>query len=74
MLKNYHPGDKVDLLISRRGHLLTLSVTLGRLSDPLGILKIKGDATPEQATHLEAWLGKFEQNEESDENSSDSDT
>ncbi len=59
-LNRHQTGDQVQLTVSRRGQLVTLPVTLGRAPTPLGTLKIKSDATPEQTAHLEAWLGKTE--------------
>lgn len=59
-LRPYPPGTVVDLLISRRGELITLPATLGEKPNRSWKLKIRKDATPEQTAHLESWLGTDE--------------
>ncbi len=59
-LEVYAPGTRVELLISRRGRLLTLPVTLGTPPRDTWRLKVRADATPAQKAHLEAWIGSDE--------------
>jgi predicted metalloprotease with PDZ domain len=56
-LENYHPGDKVSLLLARRDKLMRIDVTFGEEPPKKWQLEIRPDATPEQKQHLEAWLG-----------------
>ncbi|MCF7687246.1 MAG: PDZ domain-containing protein [Cephaloticoccus sp.] len=58
IVQNYQPGDQVELMVSRRGILSTLQVTLDSPPAKSWKLKIRADATPAQTAHLEAWLGK----------------
>ncbi len=62
-LRPYPPGTTVDLLISRRGELITLPATLAEKPNKSWKLKIRKDATPEQTAHLESWLGKDEESD-----------
>ncbi len=55
-LENYHPGDRVSLLIARREVLLRLDLTLGG-QPPRWQLEIRPDATEAQKENLAAWLG-----------------
>lgn len=57
LTQTYHPGDQVELLISRRDQLLTLPATLGVKPEATWRLEVRSDATPEQKAHLEAWAG-----------------
>jgi predicted metalloprotease with PDZ domain len=57
-LAQYHPGEKVTLLISRRGQLRRLGITLGAAPTRGWMLEIRPDASAGQTTRLEAWLGK----------------
>jgi len=59
-LRPYPPGTNVELLISRRGELITLPATLSEKPNVSWALKIRKEATPEQTAHLESWLGKDE--------------
>ena len=56
-LENYHPGDKVSVLVARRDKLMRIDVTFGEEPPKKWQLEIRPDATPEQKQHLEAWLG-----------------
>ena len=56
-LERYRPGDKVSLLVSRRGELRRYKVTLGRTPTDRWSLSVRPDATPEQRERLMAWLG-----------------
>jgi predicted metalloprotease with PDZ domain len=56
-LERYHPGDKVSLLVSRRGELARYGVTLGRAPGDRWALSVRPDATPEQRQRLADWLG-----------------
>lgn len=55
-LKNYRPGEKASLLISRRDRLTRLPVTFGEKPRPRWKLEAAPNATPEQKARLEAWL------------------
>ncbi|MGH2670626.1 MAG: M61 family peptidase, partial [bacterium] len=57
-LAQYHPGDKVTLLISRRDQLRRREITLGAAPARGARLEIRPDVSAEQTTRLEAWLGK----------------
>jgi len=57
-LARHHPGDKVTLLISRRGELRRLGVTLGSTPAEKWNLEIRPDASAEQTSRLQAWLGQ----------------
>ena len=57
LVKAYHAGDKVTLLASRLGHLVTLTATLGHEPPPTWQLEVRPDATAAQKAHLEAWIG-----------------
>ena len=56
-LERYRPGDKVSLLVSRRGELRRYGVTLGRAPNDQWSLSVRPDATPEQRQRLRSWLG-----------------
>lgn len=60
LLRNYRPGDHVKLLVSRRGEIVTLNVTLGSKPEQTWKLVPNPKATPEQVAHLKAWLGDDE--------------
>lgn len=59
-LRPFPPGTTVELLISRRGELITIPATLAEKPNASWTLKIRKDATPEQTAHLESWLGTDE--------------
>ena len=56
-VEQYRPGDKVTLLISRRGELRRFGLTLGSAPTDRWSLSISPEATPEQRRRLTAWLG-----------------
>ena len=56
-LERYRPGQSAELLVARRGRLVTLSVTFGTEPEQSWELEIDPDATPEQQRRLAAWLG-----------------
>ena len=55
-LESYRPGQKATLLVSRRGRLMELPVTLGEKPPGQWKLEIDPKATDEQVAHREAWL------------------
>jgi len=55
-LSNYRPGDRLSLLIARRGRLLHVDVTLGREPDRGWILGLDPESTAEQIARRAAWL------------------
>jgi predicted metalloprotease with PDZ domain len=56
-LENYHPGDKVSILVARRDQLTRIPLTLGE-EPKKWQLEIRPDATESQKRNLEKWLGK----------------
>ncbi|MFM1852316.1 MAG: hypothetical protein RIS54_2000 [Verrucomicrobiota bacterium] len=60
ILRYRDPGDTVELLIARRGQVLTLHATLAETPTATWKLKVRPDATPEQKARLDAWLGPDE--------------
>ncbi len=56
-MEQYHPGDKITVLIARRDKLVRLDATLQ--PDPARVwqLEVNPAATPDQKQHLQAWLG-----------------
>lgn len=57
LLRTYHPGDTVELLVARRDQLLKLPVTLGAEPTESWRLEPNPDATAAQKAHRNAWLG-----------------
>jgi predicted metalloprotease with PDZ domain len=57
-LKQYAPGDDVELLIARRDRLRRLPVTLGEKPKNHWQLEISPTATDAQKKHLLAWLSR----------------
>ncbi len=55
-LLSYRPGDRLSLLIARRGRLVHVDVTLGREPDRGWILEIDPASTAEQIARRGAWL------------------
>jgi predicted metalloprotease with PDZ domain len=55
--ERYQPGDKVTLLVSRRGELRRFGLTLGSAPTNRWSLSVNPDATREQQRRLTAWLG-----------------
>lgn len=58
LLGQHEPGDRVTLLVSRRGDQRTLDITLAAAPARRWHLETRHDATAEQTARLEAWLGK----------------
>ncbi len=56
-LEQYRPGDRVTLLVSRRGELLELGVTLGEAPRETWKLALSAKASDEQKKRVDAWLG-----------------
>jgi predicted metalloprotease with PDZ domain len=56
-LEQYHPGDKVQVLVARRDRLTRLDVTLGPDPGRAWRVERRTDATPEQRARLLAWIG-----------------
>ena len=56
-IEQYKPGAKVELLVSRRGELRRVGLTLGSAPTDGWLLSVRPDATPEQQQRLTAWLG-----------------
>jgi predicted metalloprotease with PDZ domain len=54
-LENYHPGDKVTVLVARRDKLQTIPLTLGEESKKWQ-LEIRPDATDAQKRNLDEWI------------------
>ncbi|GMR23576.1 MAG: PDZ domain-containing protein [Acidobacteriota bacterium] len=57
-LKQYAPGDRVELLIARRDRLHRLLIELAEEPKDQWQLEITKDATARQRKHLEAWLSR----------------
>jgi predicted metalloprotease with PDZ domain len=53
----YRPGETVDLLVSRRGELRRIEVTLGTEPQDTWQLERDPNATPVQRRSFEAWIG-----------------
>ena len=56
-MKQYSPGDRVKLMIARRGEIFRFDVTLGEKPKTSWDLELHPDATDEQKARLAAWLG-----------------
>ena len=56
-LRQYRPGDVLEILVARRDRLLTLKLTAGETPRSWQ-LEVDPDATDDQKDHLAAWLGK----------------
>lgn len=55
-MKQYSPGDRVEILVARRDRLVRFPVELGAEPENRWRLEIAPDATPDQRKHLEIWL------------------
>lgn len=55
-LAAYRPGETVEILVTRRDRLVTLSATLGTKPNPAWQLEADPDATSEQVRRRVAWL------------------
>ena len=56
-LDDYRPGERVSLLVARRGQLQQLELVLGSEPPHLWQLEVDVAATPAQRARLTAWLG-----------------
>jgi predicted metalloprotease with PDZ domain len=56
-MKQHPPGERVEILIARRGELRTIAITLAAAPEESWKLEVKKDATSEQKARLAAWLG-----------------
>jgi len=56
-MRQHRPGETVEVLIARRGELVTIPVTLGEEPKESWKLELRDDATAEQKARLTAWLG-----------------
>ncbi len=57
-LKAFHPGDELELIVSRREQILSLAVTAGEApGEDRWKLEADPEATEEQKGRLAAWLG-----------------
>lgn len=55
-LEQYHPGDRVSVLVARREQLLRLGVTFGAEPQQVWRLELAPGATASQQARLESWL------------------
>jgi predicted metalloprotease with PDZ domain len=53
---NYHPGDRVSILVARREKLTRIDVTFGQEPPKQWQLEVRPDASPEQTRRFGAWL------------------
>ena len=58
LLARHKPGDRVALLVSRRGDQRILDITLAPAPARRWNLEVRPDASAEQTARLDAWLGK----------------
>jgi predicted metalloprotease with PDZ domain len=56
-LEHYRPGERVEVLVSRRGHLERVPVTFGEEPEKPWRVSIREDASEEQKARLEEWIG-----------------
>jgi predicted metalloprotease with PDZ domain len=57
LLAQHKAGDRVSLVVSRRGDQRTLDITLAAARGRRWNLEVRPDASAEQTARLEAWLG-----------------
>ena len=63
-LSQYEVGDELEILISRRGQLMTLNLTIGQLESSSYRLRFVSRPSKEQRRQLDLWLnGKNKQDE-----------
>ncbi len=55
-LKQYQIGDKLELLLSRRGQIIELPIKIGSVTERSWKLKFKSDSTDEQKKRVDDWL------------------
>jgi predicted metalloprotease with PDZ domain len=58
LLKDKKPGDKVKILVSRRGTIREIEVVLGKKPERSFAITPMLDPTPMQAAILKDWLGE----------------
>jgi len=64
-LSQYEVGDELEILISRRGQLMTLNLTIGQLESKSYRLRFVSRPSSEQRRQLDLWLnGTSKQDEE----------
>ena len=64
-LSQYEVGDELEILISRRGQLMTLNLTIGQLESKSYRLRFVSRPSKEQRRQLDLWLnGTSKQDEE----------
>lgn len=56
-LSQYEVGDEIELLISRRGKLLTIRVTIGKLESQSWRLRYVSKPSEKQKKQMDLWLG-----------------
>ncbi len=56
-MPQYKVGDEIEILISRRGQLLTLPLTIGELKSESWRLRFSSKLSEEQKQQLDRWLG-----------------
>jgi predicted metalloprotease with PDZ domain len=54
-MDQYHPGEKVSVLVARRDELMRLEATFGREPDDLWRVQVRPEVTPAQQQHVAAW-------------------
>ena len=57
-MEHYRPGEKVSFLVARRDRLIRFDATFGMEPAETWALEVRPNATAEQKTHLNAWLGQ----------------
>eukprot|EP01047_Picozoa_sp_COSAG01_P002201 COSAG01_NODE_57_length_30534_cov_519.070018_7_plen_676_part_00 len=66
-LSQYEVGDELEILISRRGQLMTLNLTIGQLESSSYRLRFVSRPSKEQRRQLDLWLnGKSKQDAKAD--------
>ena len=55
-LEQYAPNDTVELLVSRRDHIISVPVKLGQEPSRMWQLEINPQSTDDQKLHLKSWL------------------
>ncbi len=56
-LSQYEVGDEIEMLISRRGQLMTIRVTIGKLESQSYRLRYVSKPSAEQKKQLDLWVG-----------------
>ena len=57
-LKDYQPGDKIQVTVFHQDELITLPVTLGKPQTDSYQLAVKDDLSPAEKANLVGWLGE----------------